>query len=214
MHFPKPQAVSLTQSTECGTLYTPDEIGAIAAAARRHGLRIHMDGARFANAAAALGVPPADITWRAGVDVLCFGGAKNGLALGEAVVFFNRALAEDFPYRLKQAGQLASKMRFISAPWLGLLDGDVWLKNARHANEMAQRLHDKIAGLPGVCILFPVEANAVFVSLPERMQAGLKAKGWRFYSFIGEGGCRLMCAWDTAPESVDRFASDVAALAG
>ncbi len=214
MHFPKPQAVSLTQSTECGTLYTPGEIGAIAAAARRHGLRIHMDGARFANAAAALGVPPADITWRAGVDVLCFGGAKNGLALGEAVVFFNRALAEDFPYRLKQAGQLASKMRFISAPWLGLLDGDVWLKNARHANEMAQRLHDKIAGLPGVCILFPVEANAVFVSLPERMQAGLKAKGWRFYSFIGEGGCRLMCAWDTAPESVDRFASDVAALAG
>jgi threonine aldolase len=214
MHFPKPQAVSLTQSTECGTLYTPDEIAAIAEAARRHKLRIHMDGARFANAAAALGVAPAGITWRAGVDVLCFGGAKNGLALGEAVIFFNRALAEDFPYRLKQAGQLASKMRFISAPWLGLLEDDVWLKNARHANAMARRLHDQICGLPGVRILFPVEANAVFVSLPERVQTGLKANGWRFYSFIGKGGCRLMCAWDTAPEAIDRFAADIASLAG
>ena len=210
LHFPKPKAVSITQSTEVGTLYTVEELRAIAAVAKQRGLKVHMDGARFANAVAQLDCQPAEITWRAGVDVLCFGGTKNGLPVGEAVVFFNRALAEDFAWRVKQAGQLASKMRFVSAPWLGLLDGDVWLKNARHANAMARRLHDKIRGLNGIRILFPVEVNVVFAEIPPKTQAAMRAKGWRFYTFIGAEGCRLMCAWDTAPETVDRFAADLA----
>ncbi len=213
LHFPKAKALTLTQSTEVGTVYTVDELHALAAMAKRHGLKVHMDGARFANAVATLGVHPSEITWRAGVDVLSLGGTKNGLAVGEAVVFFNKTLAEDFAWRAKQAGQLASKMRFISAPWLGLLENDVWLKNARHANAMAKRLHDKIAGVPGVRIMFQPQANAVFAELALPLQKALRDKGWRFYSFIGEGGCRLMCAWDTSPETVDKFASELAAAA-
>lgn len=209
IHYPKPRGVSLTQATEVGTVYTPDEIRAIAAIAKRRHLHVHMDGARFANAVASLDVHPAEITWRAGVDVLCFGGTKNGLAVGEAVVFFNHTLAEDFAYRCKQAGQLASKMRFISAPWLGLLDGDVWLRNARHANAMARRLRDRLQAIPGVKTLFPVQANSVFAQLPPAAIAHLHERGWHFYQFIASGGCRLMCAWDTMPETVDRFAGDV-----
>jgi threonine aldolase len=212
IHYPKPKVVSMTQATETGTVYAVDEIRAITAVARRRGLKVHMDGARFANAVAALGVHPAEITWRAGVDVLCFGGTKNGLPVGESVVFFDKALAQDFAYRVKQAGQLSSKMRFISAPWLGLLEHDVWLRNARHANAMARLLHERIRELPGVKILFPVEANAVFVELPESVAAALRDKGWRFYHFIGAGGCRFMCAWDTQAETVEAFAADLAAL--
>ena len=211
MHFPKPKAVSVTQSTEVGTVYSVAELRAIASIAKRRGLKVHMDGARFANAVSHLGCHPSEITWRAGIDVLCFGGTKNGLPVGEAVIFFNKELAEDFAWRVKQAGQLASKMRFVSAPWLGLLDGDVWLKNARHANAMAARLHDRIKSLPGIGIMFPPEVNAVFAEIPAGAQAAMRAKGWRFYTFIGAGGCRLMCAWDTAPETVDRFADDLAA---
>jgi threonine aldolase len=210
IHFPKPKAVSLTQSTEVGTVYTVEELRAIAAIAKRHGLNIHMDGARFANAVATLGCHPSEITWRAGIDVLCFGGTKNGLPVGEAVIFFKKELAEDFAWRVKQAGQLASKMRFVSAPWLGLLENDVWLRNARHANAMAKRLADQISPLEGVNLMFPVEANAVFAEIPPAAQVKLRDKGWRFYTFIGAGGCRLMCAWDTSPDTVDRFAADIA----
>ena len=213
MHFPKAKAVSLTQCTEVGTLYTVAELRAISAIAKRRGLKVHMDGARFANAVAALDVAPADITWRAGVDVLCFGGAKNGLPVGEAVIFFDKTLAEDFAWRVKQAGQLASKMRFVSAPWLGLLDDDVWLSNARHANAMATRLADAIAKVDGVELMFPVEANAVFAQIDPAIQMVLRDRGWRFYTFIGAGGCRLMCAWDTQAETVDRFVSDLAEAA-
>ncbi|AET89669.1 Threonine aldolase [Burkholderia sp. YI23] len=213
IHYPKPKVVALTQATEVGTVYTVEEIRAIAAIAKRRHLKVHMDGARFANAVATLGVHPSEITWRAGVDVLCFGGTKNGLPVGEAVVFFDRALAADFAYRLKQAGQLASKMRFISAPWLGLLDDDVWLRNARHANAMAQLMAERLVAIPGVSLLFKPEANAVFAELPAHVAAALRAKGWRFYQFIGSGGCRLMCAWDTQRETVERFADDVRALA-
>ncbi len=212
IHFPKPKALSITQATECGTVYTVAELRAIAAIAKRHGLNIHMDGARFANAVASLGVSPAEITWRAGVDVLTFGGTKNGLPVGEAVIFFKKELAEDFAWRVKQAGQLASKMRFVSAPWLGLIENDVWLENARHANAMAQRLVSAIGDVPGVHIMFPVEANAVFAEIPEETQAALRAEGWRVYTFIGAGGCRLMCAFDTLPETVDRLASDIRRL--
>ena len=129
------------------------------------------------------------------------------------MVFFNKALAEDFAWRVKQAGQLASKMRFISAPWLGLLDHEVWLKNGQHANAMAKRLNDKIKHIPGVRVMFPTEVNAVFAEIPPSAQALLRERGWRFYTFIGEGGCRLMCAWDTKPETVDRLAADMAECA-
>lgn len=214
IHYPKPKVVSLTQATELGTLYTVEEVRAISAIAKRRQLKVHMDGARFANAVAALGCHPSDITWRAGVDVLCFGGTKNGLPVGEAVVFFDRTLSEDFAYRVKQAGQLASKMRFISAPWIGMLENDVWLRNARHANEMAQRLHAAIDGVPGVRVMHPPQANAVFAFLPQPAIDTLHAQGWKFYDFIAGGGCRLMCAWDTTPEAVDAFAADIKKACG
>ena len=212
IHFPKPRVVTLTQATEVGTVYRPAEVAAVAELAHTHGLRVHMDGARFCNAAAALGAAPAEITWRAGVDVLCFGGTKMGLPVGEAVVFFDRKLSEDFAWRCKQAGQLASKMRFLSAPWLGLLEGGAWLRHAAHANAMAQRLAAGLAGIPGARLLFPVEANGVFVALPDAVQQGLRDRGWRFYTFIGAGGARLMCAWDTQPESVDALLADLREL--
>ncbi len=210
IHYPRPRVISITQSTEVGTVYQIDEIRAITDAAHRHGLTVHMDGARFANAVATLDTHPADITWRSGVDVLCFGGTKNGLPVGEAVVFFKRELAEEFAYRVKQAGQLASKMRFISAPWLGLLENDVWLRNARHANAMAQRLHNALRKIPQVEILFPSESNAVFATLPQSAADQLRANGWRFYQFIGAGGCRFMCSWDTTPDMVDKLAAAIA----
>ncbi|MBW7900856.1 MAG: low specificity L-threonine aldolase [Rhodocyclaceae bacterium] len=213
IHYPKPRVATLTQATEVGTVYRPAEIAAVAEVAHAHGLRVHMDGARFANAVAALGVAPADLTWRAGVDVLCFGGTKMGLPVGEAVVFFERALAEDFAWRCKQAGQLASKMRFLSAPWLGVLEDGAWLRHAAHANAMARRLADGLAALPAARLLFPVEANGVFVELPPAVVDGLRGRGWRFYTFIGAGGARFMCAWDTQPERVDALLADLQALA-
>jgi threonine aldolase len=210
VHGPRAVAVSLTQATEMGTVYTVDEVRAIAAAAKRHALRVHMDGARFANAVATLGVEPADITWRVGVDVLCFGGTKNGLHAGEAVVFFDRALGDDFAYRVKQAGQLASKMRFLAAPWTGMLEGHAWRQHAAHANAMAQRLRGHLAGMSGLELLLPTEANAVFARLPRAVIDSLHADGWRFYEFLSDGGCRLMCSWDTTAESVDEFAEAIA----
>jgi threonine aldolase len=212
IHYPKPKVVTLTQATELGTVYTVEQVRAVADAAKARGLRVHMDGARFANAVAALGCDPADVTWRAGVDVLCFGGTKNGLPVGEAVVFFDRKLSEDFAYRVKQAGQLASKMRFISAPWLGLLEDDTWLANARHANAMAKRLHERLRAIPGVSAPRAPEANAVFATLPPGATQRLREQGWSFYEFIAGGGCRFMCAWDTRPESIDAFAEAVAAV--
>jgi len=212
IHYPKPRVVTLTQVTEVGTLYQPEEVAAITDLAHRKGLRVHMDGARFANAVAALGVAPADITWRAGVDVLCFGGTKMGLPVGEAVVFFDRSLAEDFAWRCKQAGQLASKMRFLSSPWLGILEEDAWLRHAHHANAMARRLSTGLTKISGASLMFPTEANGVFASLLPSVQEGLRERGWRFYTFIGAGGCRFMCAWDTTPERVDALLADLREL--
>lgn len=214
IHYPKPRVVSVTQPTELGTLYRPDELAAIRTAARAHGLRIHMDGARFANAVAALGVRPREITWEVGVDVLCLGGTKNGMAVGEAIVFFDRALSAEFEYRCKQAGQLASKMRFLAAPWVGMLRGGAWLAHAGHANAMAARLEAALRRLPAVKVLHPVQANAVFAALPPGVAGALRAKGWRFYDFIGSGGVRFMCAWDTQPADVDAFAADLRAACG
>lgn len=210
-HHVKPRMLSLTQSTELGTVYRATEITALAATAHRLGLVVHLDGARLANAVATLGCAPADITWRAGVDVLCLGGVKNGLAAGEAIVFFNAAEAHEFEWRLKQAGHLNSKMRLVTAPWTALIESGAWLANARHANAMAQDLAALVRAIPAITLLHPVEANAVFVELPVAMQAALRAKGWRFYTFSGETGCRLMCAWDTAPGTIERFAADLRA---
>src|SRR5690606_38404392 len=140
LHPPKPRLVSLTHPTEIGTVYQPAELRAISQTCKELNLHLHMDGARFANACASLGLSPAELSWKAGVDVLCFGGTKNGMAVGEAILFFNRTLAEDFEYRCKQAGQLASKMRFLSAPWVGLLETGAWLRYAAHANRCARLL--------------------------------------------------------------------------
>ena len=166
VHHVKARVLSLTQATELGTVYSREEVAALVAAARRHGLKVHMDGARFANAVATLGCTPAEASWRAGVDVLCFGGVKNGLAVGEAVLFFDPALAQEFEWRVKQGGHLNSKMRLVTAPWLALLEDGVWLRNARHANAMAQRLAGHLREVAGVRLMFPVEANAVFAEIP------------------------------------------------
>jgi threonine aldolase len=215
IHYPKPRVLSLTQSTELGTVYTAEEISAAAKLARRHGLRVQMDGARFANAVAALGAAPAEISWKAGVDVLCLGGAKNGMAIGEAVVFFNRELAEEFDYRCKQAGQLASKMRFISAPWIGMLESGAWLRNAAHANRMAGLLADGLENIPGLRLMSPCQANAVFVEMSGDAAAALRTTGWRFYSFIGTGGARFMCSWQTTEDDVRQLLAAVrTAVAG
>ena len=208
IHFPKPRAVTITQSTETGQVYSVDEIRAISSVCKQLGLRLHMDGARFANACAALDCSPADITWRAGVDVLCFGGTKNGRAVGEAIIFFAKDLAEDFAYRCKQAGQLASKMRFLAAPWVGMLDSGAWLKNAGHANASAKRLVERIGDLPGISLMFPVEANAVFLRAPDAVLTGLRERGWHFYTFIG-GGARFMFAWDSEPQRIDELGRDL-----
>lgn len=214
IHFPKPRVISLTQSTEAGTVYRPDELAALHEVAKRRGMAMHMDGARFANAAAFLDLPPKAFTWEVGVDVLCFGGTKNGMAFGEAVVFFNHEQAREFDYRCKQAGQLCSKMRFLSAPWLGMLENNVWLKNGENANTMARRLADGLSALPGVSLQFPVEANGVFVEMPKELADAILAKGWKIYGFIGERGYRIMCSWQTTTDVVDAFLADARACAG
>jgi threonine aldolase len=209
IHFPKPRVVTLTQATEVGTVYRPEEIAAISATCHELGLNLHMDGARFSNACASLGCSPAELTWKAGVDVLCFGGTKNGMAVGEAILFFNKALAEDFDYRCKQAGQLASKMRYLSAPWVGILQDGAWLRYANHANHCARLLAELVSDVPGVSLMFPVEANGVFLQMSEAALETLRAKGWRFYTFIGAGGARFMCSWDTEEQRVRQLAADI-----
>jgi threonine aldolase len=209
IHFPKPRAVSITQATELGTVYSPAELRAIRAAAQKYHLKFHMDGARFANALVTLGVKPREISWECGVDVLCLGGTKNGLAIGDAVIFFDKALAEDFAYRCKQAGQLASKMRFLAAPWIGLLQDGTWLKNAAHANQSAAQLEEQLTKIPELRILMPRQANSVFVQMPPALIERLHARGWHFYSFIGADGVRLMCSWNTQAEDIRQFVSDI-----
>ena len=213
VHYPKPRVISLTQATESGTVYRAAETRALADLAKRYGMHVHMDGARFANAVASTGETPAAMTWQAGVDVLCFGGTKNGMAVGEAVVFFNRELSNEFEYRCKQAGQLASKMRFLAAPWAAMLRDGVWLRYAEHANALARRLGAALQAIPGVRLLHAVEASGVFADMPESYHDGLQQRGWHYYRFIG-GGARLMCSWKTTDADVAELASDVRAVAG
>ncbi len=207
IHYPKPRALSLSLPTELGLVYRPAEIQALTETAHRHGLKVHVDGARFANAIASLGVPPKAVTWQAGVDVLCFGGTKAGMGFAEAVLFFDRELSAEFAWRCKQAGQLASKMRFLAAPWAALLRNGGWLRYAKQANDCAKRLADGFQKLPGVRLPYPVEGNAVFVELPPALADHLRAAGWQFYNFIG-GTARFMCSWKTTQADVDALLAD------
>jgi threonine aldolase len=210
IHASQPRVVSLTNTTELGTLYRPDEIAELADFAKSNRLTVHVDGARFANAVASAGCTPAELTWKAGVDVLVLGGTKNGLVFGEAVVFFQNQDAADFLYRMKQSGQLASKMRFLAAQWIGLLSGGKWLQYARHANTMAERLYSQLSQVAAVELFIPREGNAVFAKIPEPIVSRLYELGWRFYTDVGPGGAaRLMCSWDTTEEDVDRFMNDL-----
>lgn len=212
IHYPKPNVLTITQATEMGTVYTVDQLDRIAETVRKTHLKLHMDGARFANAVASQGVSPKEATWKVGVDVLCFGGTKNGLAVGEAVVFFNHDLAKEFDYRCKQAGQLASKMRYLSAGWVGLIESGAWLRNAEHANRAARLLESELRKIDGLSLMCPVNANSVFVQLPPDVAQGLRSKGWRFYTFIGSGGARFMCSWDTSDEDVLALTTDLQGL--
>jgi threonine aldolase len=200
-----PQVVSLTQNTELGTVYTVDEIRAICDHAHERGMKVHLDGARIANAAAALDKPMRAFTNTAGVDVLSLGGTKNGMLFGEAVVVLNPDAVRAMKHLRKMSMQLASKMRFISVQWDALLSGDLWLRSARHANAMAQRLAEGVKTVDGVEILHAVEANAVFARLPNEVSERLQ-KRYRFY-FWNEaaGDVRWMCSFDTTEEDVDGF---------
>jgi threonine aldolase len=209
VHAHKPRAISVTQATEFGTIYTHEEIGAAAELARKHQMLLHMDGARFANAIAALGCSPKEITWKVGADVLCFGGTKNGAAAAELVIFFKKELSREFDYRLKQAGQLASKTRFLAAQWLGLLNNEVWLRNARHANAMASKLGGRLSADAKIDVVLPVEANALFVRLPKPLANDLHSRGWHFYKYIEPDVYRLMCSWATTDAEIDRLVGDV-----
>jgi len=209
LHSHKPGVISMSQATEFGTVYTRDEIAAITELVRANELFVHMDGARFANAIASLSCAPRTITWEIGVDVLCFGGTKNGTSAGELVIFFNKEVSREFDYRVKQAGQLGSKMRFLAASWLGLLAGDVWLRNAKHANRAAHQLAQNLQREANVEIVFPVEANAVFARMNDQLAGGLQARGWRFYKFIEPDVYRLMCSWATTEGDIGDFIRDV-----
>ena len=212
LHSPKPGAMSVTQSTELGTVYKPNELSAVAEFARARSLRWQMDGARFANAIAALGCGPREITWELGLDVLCFGGTKNGTGGGELVVFFKKELAREFDYRAKQAGQLASKMRFLTAPWVGLLRDGAWLRNAARANASAAALAAKLRTAGGFEPVFAPEVNAVFLRMPDALVKQLHARGWHFYKFIEPDVYRLMCSWATTERAMDEFVAELKSL--
>ena len=207
-----PTAISITQATEWGTVYTPDHVRAVGDLARRLGLSLHMDGARFANALATLDCSPADATWRAGVDVLSLGATKNGAMAAEAVVFFTPSLAHEFGRRRKRAAHLWSKARYLSAQLIGYLADDLWLANARLANRAATRLADGLGALDGVELLFPVQANELFVVLPDPLIARLQSAGYVFYDWYlpdgvaprpGASPIRLVTALDITDADVD-----------
>lgn len=210
-HRAQPLAVSITQTTELGTLYTPDEIRAITDHAHAHGMTVHMDGSRISNAAAALGVPLREFTTDAGVDLLSFGGTKNGLLYGEAVVVLSPAASEGLIFLRKLSMQLASKMRFLSAQLIALLDDDLYLRSAGHANAMAARLRGALEGTPGLSFSQATQANAVFAVLPNAVADRIRAQV-RFYDWDrARGEVRWMCAWDTTEHDVDHFVEVVRA---
>jgi threonine aldolase len=224
-HESKPTAVSITQLSEVGTAYSPAEVGAIGSLCRARGLRLHMDGSRFANALAGTRATPAEMTWRAGVDVMSFGATKNGAMALEAVVFFDQSLAADFRYRRKRAGQLLSKSRFLGAQMLAYLENDLWLKNAEHANAMAGLLAGKLAAIRGVRLPLPTEGNEVFAVMPRSLHAAMLVEGAHYYEWpsggssitgVGEGECvtRFVASYRTREEEVAALIALARRLAG
>ena len=209
-HHVQPRVITITQSTEVGTVYKPAEVKALARFAHERGMFLHMDGARIANAAASLGLTLRRATRDLGVDALSFGGTKNGAMCAEAVVFFDEKLSRDFLYLRKQGMQLASKMRFVSMQLDALLTNDLWLKNAQHSNRMAKLLEKQLRKIPQVKIAYPVEANGVFAYIPRRAIRKILDR-YFFYMWIEEDSmARWMCSWDTTEEDVERFAKFVA----
>jgi threonine aldolase len=208
-HAVQPRLVSISQCTELGTVYTPAEVAALAEVAHGHGLKLHMDGARLGNAAAALGLTLRELSTGAGVDVLSFGGTKNGLLAGEAVVFADPGQGKGFKYLRKQSLQLASKMRFLAAQFEALLTDELWLRCAQQANGMAARLAEAVREIPGLTISRPVQSNAVFARIPVDATAALRER-FDFYVWDeASGEVRWMCSWDTTEEDVDQFAQAV-----
>ncbi len=205
------KVLSLTQGTEAGTVYTVSELQALSAAAREHQLMVHMDGARFANAVVASGASPADLTWRAGVDMLSFGGTKNGCMAAEALIVFNRDLEGDIDYLRKRAGHLWSKGRYLGAQLNGYLRDSYWLTLAAHANAMAKRLSEGLRTIPGVKLIYPTEINEVFVSMPQTLVTELQLAGASFYPWVcpglppSAGAYRLITSWNTHEKEVDQF---------
>jgi threonine aldolase len=216
-HNMQPAAVSLSQATEAGTLYSAEEIIRIAGVAKAAGFGVHMDGARFANAVVGLGVSPADLTWRAGVDVLSFGATKNGAMGAEAVVFFDRGRAADFARRRKRGGQLFSKMRFISAQLAAYLTDNLWLENATHANTQAARISDGLVAINGIDLMHSTQANEVFVTVPAPMADGLESQGFQFHrwplSANNAVGLRLVASFETTYDQVDGLVSAAHSIA-
>jgi threonine aldolase len=217
IHHVKPGAVTLTQATEWGTVYSLEEISAISEVAKQFQLPVHMDGARFANALVHLGCTPAEATWKCGVDVLSLGATKNGALGAEAVVFFDPAMARDFERRRKRAGHLMSKLRFLSAQLNAYLKNDLWLVNARHANAMAAKMAQGLNSVAGARLLHPVQANELFVALPEETASALEAQGFNFYRWPLHGGgsgvtIRLVTSFATPAADVDEFIAAAAAI--
>ena len=204
-HHVQPRVISITQATEAGTVYQPGEVAALARFAHEHGMFLHVDGARIANAAASLGLGLRAVTGDVGVDLLSFGATKNGALGAEAVVVFRPGLGENFKFYRKQGMQLASKMRFLAAQFEALFEGERWLRNAQHANRMAQLLKRGIGEMPEVRIVYPVEANAVFAEVPRRLIARLKDRYFFYVWSEEESIVRWMCSWDTTEEDVEKF---------
>jgi threonine aldolase len=204
-HAPLPSVITLTQATEAGTVYTIKEIQALSEIARAHNMLVHMDGARFANAVVALGESPAALSWKAGVDILSFGGTKNGALMAEAVVFFNRDLARQADYTQKRMGQLSSKMRFLSAQFLALFYEDLWLRHAYHANRTATQVAEVLQRCEGVRLLYPVDINEVFVEMPPALVSQLRAKGISFYEWgmPGHHHYRFVTSFNTHLSAID-----------
>ena len=211
VHLTQPAIVSMTQSCETGTVYQLDEVSAISKIAHNHGLKVHMDGARFANAVASLDVSPAEMTWKSGVDVLSFGGTKNGCLAAEAVIFFKPELVGNFPYLRKRSGHLISKMRFISAQLEAYLSNDVWLCNARHANTMASLLSKGLAAFPEIKLVHPTQSNEVFVNLPNSIVKHLNNEGYNVnHDELDGKAARFVAAWNTESNDIDKLLKTIA----
>lgn len=213
-HHSQPSVLSIANSTETGTVYTPDEVAALSAVVKKRNMKLHMDGARFANAIAKIGCAPAEMTWKAGVDALSFGTTKNGTLGAEVAIFFNGCDDGSFVYRRMRGGHLVSKMRFISAQIIAYLEDDLWLKNASHSNAMAEKLYQGVKDASGIKFSFPIQSNLMFAQIDPALQEKLNDAGIHFYnrSVAGINSSRLVTSFNTDPASIDRFIKIVNSL--